>query len=68
MQRLFPVGLIVLGAALCAWAVIAAALSPEGIGGLQLTPRSALGLGWVFAGIICLLIYPRRKDRGPEQK
>jgi hypothetical protein len=67
MQRPFAVGLIVLGAVLCAWSVISAAMSPEGIGGLNLTPRLALGLGWVLAGIISLLI-DLRKTRGPDQR
>jgi hypothetical protein len=63
MPRLFAVGLIVLGAVLCAWSVIEAAMSPEGIGGLQLTPRLSLGLGWVAAGIVALLIGLRRNQR-----
>jgi hypothetical protein len=67
MQRLFAVGLIVLGAVLCAWSVIAAAMSPVGIGGLSLTPRLALGIGWVLAGIISLVIEFRKK-RGPDQR
>jgi hypothetical protein len=67
MSRLFAVVLIVLGAALCAWSVIAAAMSPDGIGGLQLTPRLSLGLGWVAVGIVGLLIGPRRRERGPER-
>jgi hypothetical protein len=67
MQRKFAVVLVVLGAVLCAWSVVAAALSPEGIGGIQLTPRSALGLGWLFCGIVSLLI-DRRKRRSPDQK
>ncbi len=63
MQRLFAVGLLVLGAVLCAWSVIAAAMSPEGVGGLHLTPSLSLGLGWVAAGIVALLIGLRRNQR-----
>jgi hypothetical protein len=68
MSRLFAVVLIVLGAALCAWSVIAAAMSPEGIDGLQLTPRSSLGLGWLLVGIVGLFIGPRSLRRGPGQR
>jgi hypothetical protein len=67
MQRWFAAGLIVLGAVLCAWSVIEAAASPEGIGGLSLTPRLALGIGWVLAGTISLLI-ELRKNRSSEKR
>jgi hypothetical protein len=67
MQRQFCVVLIVVGVFLCAWAVIPAALSQEGVGRVQLEPRFYLGLGLVLAGIISLLI-DLRKKRGPDQR
>jgi hypothetical protein len=67
MQKRLAVGLIVLGAVLCAWGVIAAVTSPEGFGGLSLTPQLALGIGWVLAGTFSLLI-ELRKNCGSDKR
>jgi hypothetical protein len=67
MSRLVAVLLLLGGVALCVWTVISPGISWDA-DGLHIVPRFYLGLAWVMCGIVGLILGPRRKGRGPDQR